>query len=166
VASSALASRNGVTNGRALVHERPAEIRERELDLVLANPPYFSGFRIARAFVQAAARALKPSGRIYRVAKALDTLMTGELYIRCMARKRRSLTTVRLDPEDVAALARARKAGVSASALIRRGLRVVAARYYSRRALRAPTTGLFVSTDPKLGDESELFKELEGWQGR
>jgi hypothetical protein len=74
-----------------------------------------------------------------------------------MARK--LSTTVRLDPEDVEALARARADGVPASDLIRRGLRVVAARYYRNR--RSPSTGLFVSTAPKLGDESELFKDVK-----
>lgn len=74
-----------------------------------------------------------------------------------MARKK--TTTVRLDPEDAAALARARRDGHDASSLIRRGLRIVAARYYDGR--RPPRTGLFVSTDPKLGDESELFGDLE-----
>ena len=74
-----------------------------------------------------------------------------------MARK--LTTTVRLDPEDAAALARARKDGLAASDLIRKGLRVVAARYYRHR--RPPTTGLFVSTDAKLGEESEIFRDLE-----
>ena len=68
-------------------------------------------------------------------------------------------TTVRLEEEDVRALQRARAAGHSASALIRRGLRVVASRYYTGR--RPPTTRLFESTDNKLGDESELFRDLE-----
>jgi len=35
----------------------------------------------------------------------------------------------------------------------------VAAKYY--RGRRPPSTGLFVSTAIKLGDESELFKDLE-----
>ena len=74
-----------------------------------------------------------------------------------MARK--ISTTVRLDPEDVKALARARADGHSTSDLVRRGLRVVASRYYRNR--RPPSTGLFVSTDMKLGDESELFGSLE-----
>jgi hypothetical protein len=74
-----------------------------------------------------------------------------------MARK--ITTTVRLDPVDARALSRARKDGLSSSELIRRGLRVVAARYYERR--RPPSTGLFISVDPKLGDESLLFKELD-----
>jgi hypothetical protein len=69
------------------------------------------------------------------------------------------VTTVRLDAEDAAALRRARQDGQDASRLIRRGLRIVAARYY--RGRRPPTTGLFVATDTKLGDESELFADLE-----
>jgi predicted nucleic acid-binding protein len=64
-------------------------------------------------------------------------------------------TTVRLEEEDIRALRRARAAGHSASALIRKGLRVVASRYYTGR--RPPSTRLFESTDNKLGDESELF---------
>ena len=67
--------------------------------------------------------------------------------------------TIRLTQEDVRALKRARAAGHSVSELVRKGLRVVASRYYSGR--RAPTTRLFESTDAKLGDESELFRRLE-----
>jgi len=68
-------------------------------------------------------------------------------------------TTVRLSEEDVRALRKAKAAGHSASELIRKGLRVVASRYYSRR--RPPSSGLFESTDNKLGDEAELFQDLE-----
>jgi Arc/MetJ-type ribon-helix-helix transcriptional regulator len=68
-------------------------------------------------------------------------------------------TTVRLDEEDVQALKRARADGLSASSLIRKGLRVVASRYYSGR--RSPSTLLFESTNNKLGDESELFRDIE-----
>ena len=75
-----------------------------------------------------------------------------------MAHKRS--TTVRLDAEDVEALARARADGLSASDLIRQGLRVVAAKYYRGRR-RPPSTGLFVSTATELGEETELFKALE-----
>ncbi|MBI4729126.1 MAG: hypothetical protein HY775_06435 [Acidobacteria bacterium] len=56
-------------------------------------------------------------------------------------------------------LKRARAAGYSASELIRKGLRVVAPRFHAGR--RPPSTGLFESTDGKLGDESELFRDLE-----
>ena len=57
------------------------------------------------------------------------------------------------------ALKRARAAGHSASELIRKCLRLVAARFYGGR--RPPTTRLFESIDNKLGDESELYKGLE-----
>ena len=79
------------------------------------------------------------------------------MYGECMARL--ISTTVRLGEEDVRALKRARAAGLSASELVRKGLRVVAARYYPGR--RPPSTRLFESTDTKLGDESELFRGLE-----
>lgn len=76
------------------------------------------------------------------------------MYVGRMARK---LTiTVRLDREDVMALARARKDGFAAADILRKGLRLVAARYYRNR--RPPSTRLFVSTDEKLGEESELFR--------
>jgi len=68
-------------------------------------------------------------------------------------------TTVRLEAADLRALKRARAAGHSASDLIRKGLRTVAARYYSGR--RPPSTRLFESTDTKLGDESELFRDVD-----
>src|SRR5438046_10722107 len=68
-------------------------------------------------------------------------------------------TTIRLNKEDVHALKRARAAGHSASELVRKGLRVVASRYYTGR--RPPSTLLVESTDTKLGDESELFRDLE-----
>jgi hypothetical protein len=80
------------------------------------------------------------------------------LYGECMARL--ISTTIRLDEADVRALKRARAAGHSASDLIRKGLRVVASRYYTGR--RPPSTRLFASMDTKLGDESELFQDLEG----
>ncbi|HXU34275.1 MAG TPA: hypothetical protein VN851_27190 [Thermoanaerobaculia bacterium] len=72
---------------------------------------------------------------------------------------RKFTTTVQLEPEDAEALAKAREDGLSASDLVRRGLRIVASTYYENR--RPPSTGLFVSTDRKLGEESELFKDLK-----
>ncbi len=78
-------------------------------------------------------------------------------YVECMAHL--ISTTVRLEKEDVQALRRARADGLSASDLLRKGLRVVASRYYSGR--RPPSTLLFESTNSKLGDESELFRDLE-----
>ena len=68
-------------------------------------------------------------------------------------------TTVRLDAEDAEALRKARADGFETSELIRTGLRIVAARYYPKK--RKPHLGLFRSVDAKLGDESELFRDLE-----
>ena len=68
-------------------------------------------------------------------------------------------TTVRLEDADIKALKRAKAAGHSASELMRKGLRVVASRYYTGK--RPPSTRLFESTDSKLGDEAELFGDLE-----
>lgn len=79
------------------------------------------------------------------------------MYVICMAAK--FSTTVRLDPADAKALARARKDGLSSSDLIRKGLRIVAAKYYSGR--RPPSTRLLQVDSLKLGDEADLFKELE-----
>ncbi len=78
-------------------------------------------------------------------------------YGECMARL--ISTTVRLEEADIRALKKASAAGHSASDLIRKGLRVVASRYYTGR--RPPSTRLFESTDDKLGDESELFRDME-----
>lgn len=89
------------------------------------------------------------------ITRAADTLRD-KLYSECMARL--ISTTVRLGEEDVRALKRARAAGLSTSELIRQGLRVVASRYYSGK--RSPSTLLFESTNNKLGDESELFRDL------
>jgi hypothetical protein len=72
---------------------------------------------------------------------------------------RRHSRTVRLDREDIEALARARKDGHVASDLIRKGLRAGAASYYRDR--RSPSTGLFVSTDATLGGEEETFRDLK-----
>jgi Arc/MetJ-type ribon-helix-helix transcriptional regulator len=68
------------------------------------------------------------------------------------------LTTVRLSEENIRALKRARAAGRSASELIRKGLRIVASRYYTGR--HPPSTTLFESTDTKPGEESEVFREM------
>jgi hypothetical protein len=58
-----------------------------------------------------------------------------------------------------AGLKRARADGLSASDLLRKGLRVRASRYYSGR--RPPDTLLFESINTKLDGESELFRNLD-----
>ena len=77
---------------------------------------------------------------------------------------RKTVKTIRLEPEDAEALKRARADGLSSSELMRRGLRIVAARYYGGRR-RPPKTKLFISTDPHLGEESELFKDARSRPG-
>ena len=96
-----------------------------------------------------------PCGDIWQRARRDCLSRVPSLYGECMARL--ISTTIRLDAEDVRALKRARAAGHSASELIRTGLRVVASRYHAGR--RPPSTRLFESTDAKLGDESELFRD-------
>lgn len=78
------------------------------------------------------------------------------LYGECMSRL--TSTTVRLDQEDIKALRKARAAGQSTSELVRRGLRVVASKYYTGK--RPPRTRLAVF-DGKLPDEALLFRDLE-----
>lgn len=63
------AASNGLTNVRALLRADLEDL-EGPFDLALANPPYFSNFRIARAFVERAATLLRPGGRLALVAKA------------------------------------------------------------------------------------------------
>lgn len=72
---------------------------------------------------------------------------------------RKIVKSFRLDPEDVRALQRAKADGVSPSELVRRGLRIVAAQYYTRTRRRPPKVRLLISIDPRLGEESELFKD-------
>ena len=43
--------------------------RENQFDMALANPPYFADFRIARLFIEAARRSLRPGGRLVLVTK-------------------------------------------------------------------------------------------------
>lgn len=70
------AAANGITNATALLR---ADLEDLGLvggpegpaaDLVVANPPYFSNWRIAGRFVEVAAATLRPGGRLVLVAKA------------------------------------------------------------------------------------------------
>jgi hypothetical protein len=73
---------------------------------------------------------------------------------------RKVVKSFRLDPEDVRALQRAKADGVSPSELVRRGLRIVAAPYYTRTRRRPPNVRLVISTDSRLGEEPKLLKEF------
>jgi 16S rRNA (guanine1207-N2)-methyltransferase len=64
------AARNGLANVRALLRPDLEDLGVDDVDLVLANPPYFSNFRIARSFVETAAEHLRPGGQLWMVAKA------------------------------------------------------------------------------------------------
>ncbi len=46
-----------------------ASVERAAYDLVLTNPPYYSGFRLARLFVDIATRAINPQGRLLIVTK-------------------------------------------------------------------------------------------------
>src|SRR5262249_34234305 len=66
------ARRNAIPNALALLRADLDDLGEAEFDLVLANPPYYSDFRIARAFVAAGAARLKKKCELWLVAKAAD----------------------------------------------------------------------------------------------
>jgi len=60
---------NGLTNLTAELNARGGYAGAGEYDLVLANPPYYSGFRIARHFLTAGRESLRAGGRIIVVTK-------------------------------------------------------------------------------------------------
>ena len=74
---------------------------------------------------------------------------------------RKVVKSIRLEPEDARALRRAEADGLSASELVRRGLRIVAAHYYGSRRRRPPRVRLLVSTDPHLGEESQIYRRFK-----
>ena len=75
--AASLAARNAEENQlqgrvRALLRAGLEDLGEPAFDRVLANPPYFSNWRIAGAFVDGAARLLRPEGELWLVAKAAE----------------------------------------------------------------------------------------------
>lgn len=58
------AAANGVTNAEALAVADPTTLPAGTFDLVLANPPYYGSGSIAKRFIDAAFRCLKPLGRL------------------------------------------------------------------------------------------------------
>jgi hypothetical protein len=75
---------------------------------------------------------------------------------------KRKLTTIRLEPADSAALARARADGLSASELVRRGLRLVAAGYYDAATSLEPCEK--ARENPQLAEslrERAAFERLQ-----
>jgi 16S rRNA (guanine1207-N2)-methyltransferase len=63
---------NGLTNLTAELNAAGNFLESGNYDLVLANPPYYSGFRIAQHFVTSGCDALRPGGRILVVTKRPD----------------------------------------------------------------------------------------------
>lgn len=63
------AALNGLTNVSTLLNAEGECGMPGTFDIALGNPPYYSDFRIAEIFLQAARRALKPRGRVLMVTK-------------------------------------------------------------------------------------------------
>ncbi|MBI3724799.1 methyltransferase [bacterium] len=76
VRAVSLAERNARTNSLpnavALLRADLEDLGDEPFDLALANPPYYSNFRIATAFVRRAHEMLRDGGRLALVAKAKD----------------------------------------------------------------------------------------------
>ncbi len=66
-------ARNGAANSAlAVLGTDLASLRVGSFDAVLANPPYFSDFRIAELFIRESLRVLAPGGELFLVAKAAE----------------------------------------------------------------------------------------------
>jgi 16S rRNA G1207 methylase RsmC len=63
------AERNAAKNVTATLDCDGRSIEPGDCDIVLANPPYYSHFRIARLFLDIAVKALKPGGTLLLVTK-------------------------------------------------------------------------------------------------
>jgi 16S rRNA (guanine1207-N2)-methyltransferase len=64
------ARQNSLENVTAILKHDGAVPRTGSFDVILSNPPYYSDYRIAEIFLQAARRALKPGGKVLIVAKS------------------------------------------------------------------------------------------------
>jgi 16S rRNA (guanine1207-N2)-methyltransferase len=63
------AERNGLRSFEARLNADGSAVEAGEYDVVLANPPYYSHFRLAEHFAKTAARALRLDGRLLVVTK-------------------------------------------------------------------------------------------------
>jgi 16S rRNA (guanine1207-N2)-methyltransferase len=63
------AERNGLRSFEARLNADGSAVEAGEYDVVLANPPYYSNFRLAEHFAKTAARALRLDGRLLVVTK-------------------------------------------------------------------------------------------------
>jgi 16S rRNA (guanine1207-N2)-methyltransferase len=67
---------NGLDNVGVRLDAEGAWAEPGSYDVFLANPPYYSNFRIGGVFLDAARRALRPGGRIFLVTKHFDWFAT------------------------------------------------------------------------------------------
>lgn len=63
---------NELQNVSMLLDDEVSQPEQAAFDVVLANPPYYSNYKIAELFLEGAHRCLKPGGSIYVVAKKPD----------------------------------------------------------------------------------------------
>jgi 16S rRNA (guanine1207-N2)-methyltransferase len=71
------ADRNGVADRvTAVLDCDGSSVVPGSFDLVLANPPYYSNFRLAKLFLEIAAKALRPEGELLVVTKSPQWYMT------------------------------------------------------------------------------------------
>jgi len=70
------AKKNALPNYRLVPTARVEGMMPGMFDAVLANPPYYAQFSIARTFVEGAKPLLKPGGRLYLVTKQTDQMAT------------------------------------------------------------------------------------------
>ncbi len=80
------AERNGAANLTAALDCDGSSVTPGAFDLVLANPPYYSNFRLASLFASIAHRALAPGGKLLVVTK------TPDWYVENLAERFASLT--------------------------------------------------------------------------
>jgi 16S rRNA (guanine1207-N2)-methyltransferase len=66
------AGKNRLHSFQATLDADGSTIAPATFDVVLANPPYYSHFRLAELFLTIAARALRPTGRLWVVTKQPD----------------------------------------------------------------------------------------------
>jgi 16S rRNA G1207 methylase RsmC len=69
------ARKNGMTRFTVYSGWRPDVAPRGEVDVVLANPPYFGHGEIAERFIEHARHALQPKGRLYVVTKQTEMLL-------------------------------------------------------------------------------------------
>jgi 16S rRNA (guanine1207-N2)-methyltransferase len=76
------AALNALETFEVLLDEDGSGVPARAFDVVAANPPYYSNFRIASHFVQVAHRSLKPHGTALFVTKSADWFLMkmGQLF--------------------------------------------------------------------------------------